>query len=658
MDVAGKPVAVSPTAGNALTWDATGLYAPAGGGGGLDIATGDARYVNTAGDTMTGALTVQGPFVETGPYILGTSIYARWDAGNGGGTIYLDGPDSVNRGFNLQTAAVNRWGVSIEGGYETGSNAGGNLQVYRFSDAGVHLGTALSLSRATGAAVFGGAVTTGGVLTVPNSYVDINSGLNWLLLTQAPGLESRIGFRTDIGLHRWNVVKTLTAESGSNAGSDLELWRHDDAGNKIGTALSLSRATGAATFGGNLNVNGNANFVGGVEVAGPLYVYNILNATGAATFGGAVSAPSLANPSGNLFLSASSTFIVPPSDLTQVLGHPSLRWSGLYGYAGQFDASLAVAGKPVAVSPTAGNALTWDATGLYAPAGGGGGLDIATGDARYVNTAGDTMAGNLTIATAGYPSLVLSGGAGTNRQFVGQTAGVERWTMQFAGRGRRNREQRREQLLPVPPRRRRGHPRERRPHPLPRHGAATFGGAVTANGLVRVNGAAAGDLALETYVGAQTSPRFQIIAGGNMGWGTGNAAPDVTVFRSTGGTLAVTAHWIPSGTRELGRSTARWNGIYGNTIDAATAFTFGTTPAAAGAVRLPNAQNVAWRNAGNTADLTLGVDGSNVLVSSAAVSAPSLTLSGAFTRGSTAQPTITVAASAPSSPATGDLWVW
>lgn len=44
----------------------------------------------------------------------------------------------------------------------------------------------------------------------------------------------------------------------------------------------------------------------------------------------------------------------------------------------------------------------------------------------------------------------------------------------------------------------------------------------------------------------------------------------------------------------------------------------GTTPSSTGQVRLPNATNVGWRNAANNADVTLGVDGSNILSSTAA----------------------------------------
>ena len=50
-----------------------------------------------------------------------------------------------------------------------------------------------------------------------------------------------------------------------------------------------------------------------------------------------------------------------------------------------------------------------------------------------------------------------------------------------------------------------------------------------------------------------------------------------------------------------------------------TSVTFGSTAASSGAYRLPNANLIAWRNAANSANYTLGVDANNVLVSSAAI---------------------------------------
>jgi outer membrane murein-binding lipoprotein Lpp len=65
LTVQSKPVAVSPTAGNALTWDGTGLYAPAAPTGGA--------YVDESGDTMTGVLAFQGAAVDSGGAITVTS---------------------------------------------------------------------------------------------------------------------------------------------------------------------------------------------------------------------------------------------------------------------------------------------------------------------------------------------------------------------------------------------------------------------------------------------------------------------------------------------------------------------------------------------------------------------------------------------------------
>ena len=58
LDVAGKPVVLDPAAGNALAWTATGLYVPPAPTplDGYTKAESDGRYVNVAGDTMTGSL--------------------------------------------------------------------------------------------------------------------------------------------------------------------------------------------------------------------------------------------------------------------------------------------------------------------------------------------------------------------------------------------------------------------------------------------------------------------------------------------------------------------------------------------------------------------------------------------------------------------------
>jgi hypothetical protein len=60
---------------------------------------------------------------------------------------------------------------------------------------------------------------------------------------------------SDLGLsagssNRWILRRDSTAESGSNAGSNLNIVRCDDSGNALGTWASVVRSSGATTFTG------------------------------------------------------------------------------------------------------------------------------------------------------------------------------------------------------------------------------------------------------------------------------------------------------------------------------------------------------------------------------------------------------------------------
>lgn len=61
-------------------------------------------------------------------------------------------------------------------------------------------------------------------------------------------------FRTG-GLDRWRIVKTNSAESGSDVGSDFSILRCADSGTSLGTVFSINRSTGATTISGALSVN-------------------------------------------------------------------------------------------------------------------------------------------------------------------------------------------------------------------------------------------------------------------------------------------------------------------------------------------------------------------------------------------------------------------
>jgi hypothetical protein len=172
-----------------------------------------------------------------------------------------------------------------------------------------------------------------------------NDGSAYSLYSGTPtGLRGIAFGSAPFHLNRWRVRLSAGAETGSNAGSNFAIERWNDAGGYLADALTLSRATGAATFGGDVVVNGGEAAV------------KRLSANGVADL-------VIGNGGGNIKVEPSGAYFTPTTDNVVTLGHPALRWANLHATDAQ------VAGKPVAVSPTAGNALTWDATGFYVPGG-------------------------------------------------------------------------------------------------------------------------------------------------------------------------------------------------------------------------------------------------------------------------------------------------
>ena len=117
----------------------------------LTQAAADTRYVNTAGDTMTGHFQV------------GT---ATATAG-----IYINGPAASIRAINFRTALVMRWQLRADATAEAEPQTGSDLVLTRYNNAGGGLGTALAFSRATGLGTVGADPTAPlGIAT--KQYVD------------------------------------------------------------------------------------------------------------------------------------------------------------------------------------------------------------------------------------------------------------------------------------------------------------------------------------------------------------------------------------------------------------------------------------------------------------------------------------------------------
>ncbi len=141
----------------------------------------------------------------------------------------------TNRFLSLTTAGTQRWKLGAGSGAEGGGNSGSPFELHRYSDAGAHVEKVLSVARDTG------------VTTLVSGSEDV------LALSRAAGNARLIDFQTALS-PRWKVGASATAEGGSNAGSNLEVYRYADDGSFLDTALSITRASGAVNIAAGLVV--------------------------------------------------------------------------------------------------------------------------------------------------------------------------------------------------------------------------------------------------------------------------------------------------------------------------------------------------------------------------------------------------------------------
>lgn len=100
---------------------------------------------------------------------------------------------------------------------------------------------------------------------------------NDVFITRMAGNSRLLQWRSNTS-PRWAFECTATAESGSNVGSDLSLFRYNDAGSaQVPAVLTMARSTGNATFGYNLTIMGALSKGSGTfKIDHPVDPYNKL----------------------------------------------------------------------------------------------------------------------------------------------------------------------------------------------------------------------------------------------------------------------------------------------------------------------------------------------------------------------------------------------
>ena len=228
-----------------------------------------------------GVLTVEGNTVYTSSNLPSTAI--TWTAAqtvaganvivNGGGAYYIDGAAGTDRAMYARTGTSLRWAWGVGGGAESGSNAGSNFYITRFSDAGGFLADAITVNRATGVVNIDGntayhagnlpgtAITWTATQTF-NATVTVSAGLTADFATSRAGSPETSGStQTAVGLRllRSGIVALDVGVEGSG-----ECWMQPRQHGNFAVNYGLNLCPN----GGTLRAGGNTVWHAGNDGAG------------------------------------------------------------------------------------------------------------------------------------------------------------------------------------------------------------------------------------------------------------------------------------------------------------------------------------------------------------------------------------------------------
>lgn len=296
---------------------------------------------------------------------------------------------------------------------------------------------------AAGLANLGGAALAGATFTGDVTLTNTGAGDRVLAVNGLAGNIRGIYFRTS-GARRWLIYGNTAAESGSNAGTNLNVSSYDDGGNILATPLSIVRSTGVATFSarpvfGSATPWDSANLASPASTTGNLGQFAsttsaqlatvISNETGSGslvfgtnpTISGATisggnidSTPiGVSTASTGRFVTLTTTSTITPNSVAGIVG-TTTNDSAQAGSVGEY-----VTNSATGVSLTSGTSATiagvsltagdWEVSGVvtYVPAG----STTITGVAAGINTTANTMPTDNTGAYNTLAATLTTGGA-------------------------------------------------------------------------------------------------------------------------------------------------------------------------------------------------------------------------------------------------------
>ncbi len=268
---------------------------------------------STGAVTLTGDLTVNKGDAQ---FTLGS--------GSGAGIVLIKGAAGNARNVRFATGTSLRWAQGANTTAESGSNAGSDYSIYRYSDAGSAIDAPLSITRSTGA------VTLTGDLTVSKATAAINvtasSSDSEVRISKTNGNAATAVFR-QAGVERWKIGASSANETGSNVGSDFWIGRYNDAGSYQDMPFVITRSTGAVTLTGTLNGKVVNDLVTGPASATDNALVRFDNTTGKVVQNSGITVDDSGNVTSDLTVSKAS----PVVEAVASSGSPVIRVNAAAG---------------------------------------------------------------------------------------------------------------------------------------------------------------------------------------------------------------------------------------------------------------------------------------------------------------------------------------
>lgn len=162
----------------------------------------------------------------------------------GSAILGIDGLAGNYRTLRYRSSGGDRWWVGADNSAEAGSNAGSAYVIQRYDDTGAYIDTPLTVNRANGTVSIG----SGGLAVANTVAVTVATGSGVLGIDRPSASYGVVRYRTT-GVDRWWAGTNVTAEAGSNAGSDYAILRYSDTGVYLGTPLTIVRSSGVILMG-------------------------------------------------------------------------------------------------------------------------------------------------------------------------------------------------------------------------------------------------------------------------------------------------------------------------------------------------------------------------------------------------------------------------